>query len=451
VKRSIHFVGIGGAGMSALAHILLDQGQAVTGSDLALNAGTERLSSRGAKIYRGHGAGNVQPETMLVVRSSAIPATNPELQAARDLSLPILTRGEMLARIGAEQQVIAVAGAHGKTTTTAMIATVFIQNGLDPTVLVGGDIPLLNGNARSGRSGLLVTEADESDGSFLLLQPYCSVVTNVEPDHLDHYGSIAELEKAYIEFLGKTPELGFSVVCGDDPVLRDVVSQLPQRCYTYGVGAGNDFRMEVERLAGYQAQANVYFREAFLGKLRLGVPGQHNLLNALAAIAVAAEFGIGFQEAGRALATYQGAKRRFEVLGNCRGAIIIDDYAHHPTEVKATLRAAMNLGAKRVLAVFQPHRFSRTSRMYREFGEAFGDADAVVITDVYAAGESPIPGVSGRLIFDQLPATRPGNVYYMPEKTELVAFLRGWLLPGDALIIMGAGDIWKIAEEIMSI
>lgn len=447
-KEWTHFIGIGGVGMSGLAKILLEKGYPVSGSDLVNSGTTEMLARLGATIYAGHRPENLSPRVERVVISSAIKEHNPELQKAKSLGLPVLMRAELLAEFMLEQQAIAVAGSHGKTTTTSMIAWCLEKNGWDPTMVVGGEVNNLGVNAKLGRGRYLVAEADESDGSFLKLHPYAALVTNVEDDHLDHYGSFANMVQAFDDFLGLVPAHGFAVVCTDSPITRKLAAR-HRNVITYGSHPEAQFRVAQVELTASSSQALVEYKGTYLGRLALTVPGKHNVENAVGALAACLELGLSFAQAADALAEFQGAKRRFQLLGTAGGVKVVDDYAHHPTEIMATLAAARQLQPKTLWAVFQPHRFTRTKQLHQEFGKAFFAADRVIVSDIYAAGESPIPGVSSQLIIDALRANGV-PVFYFPQQEEIVRFLLEQVQAGDLVLTLGAGDIWKTGQQLLA-
>lgn len=443
-----HFVGIGGSGMSALARVLLEQGYRVSGSDLRKSTLTEDLARRGAQVYLGHCSANVQPGVTMVVASTAIPRDNPEIVTARDRGIPVISRGEMLARLMNVKKGIAVVGSHGKTTTTAMISLILARAGLDPTIIAGGVIEDIGGNARFGHSNYLVAEADESDGSFLLLRPWIAVVTNVEDDHLEYYGSLDRIHEAFGRFLDQVRPRGKAVVCHDDPVLARLASTSRTEIISYGFTAGCWYTADMLHLNGHGSACTVYAGGHPLGELRLSVPGRHNVLNALAAIAVAETCGISFSQAAGILAGFKGVHRRFQILGQFGGIYVIDDYAHHPTEIRATLEAATRVASGRVIAVFQPHRFTRTRNLYREFGRCFDQATEVIVTDIYPAGEAPIPGISAELIVAQARENGQPAVKYMPQTEEIVRYLAANSRPGDVIITLGAGDIYQVGYRL---
>ncbi|MCR4420031.1 MAG: UDP-N-acetylmuramate--L-alanine ligase [Clostridia bacterium] len=444
----IHFIGIGGSGMSGLARLALEAGYRVTGSDLKAGDSTAGLEALGARVYRGHHVSYLEADTDLVVYSSAVKPDNPELLEAGRRGLEVISRGEFLARFMEGYRGIAVAGTHGKTTTTAMIATVLKQAGLDPTVVVGGRLVSEGTNAWLGRGEFMVAEADESDGSFLRLRPALAVVTNVEDDHLDHYGRPEALREAFRRFLAQVDSRGRAVVCADDPVLMALASEQSQ-VITYGLGGEAFYRAETVELNALGSRSRVYEGGRHLGVLELAVPGRHNVSNALAAVAVTRTLGLSFEVAARALADYAGVARRFQLLGEAAGRLVVDDYAHHPTEIRTTLEAARRLG-RRVVAVFQPHRYTRTGRLFREFASALMPADLVILTDVYGAGETPLPGVHGGLIAEEFRRRQGPPVYYCPERHRLAGLVEELTRPGDLVLTLGAGDITDLGRQLLA-
>ena len=391
--RHVHFVGIGGSGMSGIAEILLDLGYRVSGSDRRRNEAVERLERRGAKVVIGHDAAHVEG-AHVVVYSSAVPRDNVELQAARRLGIPTIPRAEMLAELMRVKYGVAVAGTHGKTTTTSMVAAVLAEGGLDPTIVVGGRIVGLGASARLGQGEYLVAEADESDGSFLRLTPALAVVTTIDAEHLDHYGTLDALREAFLAFVNRVPFYGAAVLCLDQPDIQRLLPRVEKRVITYGLEASADLVARRVQLAGLTSRFDVHRRDQHLGECRLRVPGRHNVLNALAAVAVGLELELSFPVIQRALAGFAGVQRRFQVLGTAAGVTVVDDYGHHPAEIRATLAAAKAGFDGRVITVFQPHRYTRTQSLYQEFLTAFNQSDVVIVMDVYPAGEPPIPGVS---------------------------------------------------------
>lgn len=448
-KRTIHFIGIGGAGMSAIAKVLLEAGNIITGSDLKRSEVTARLEEMGATIHIGHRVTNLGHADMVVV-SSAIPANNVELVAAREAGIPVIQRGEMLAQLMEGRKGIAVAGAHGKTTTTSMISLTLERGGLDPTVLIGGEVNDIGGNAKLGGGEYLVAEADESDGSFLKLRPRIAVVTNVEDDHLDYYGTPEKIVEAFSTFVNQVPEDGLAVLCADNANAARIARTCRRRVVTYGLENAADYEARNISHQALRSSFEVWERGVCLGTLSLSVPGKHNILNALAAVAVAREVGIDLSVVRCALADFHGVHRRFELVGEVGGIYVVDDYGHHPTEIKATLSAAKLGHFNRIICVFQPHRYTRTKFLHREFGTAFRQADELIITDIYPAGEAPIAGVSSKLIVDAVAAQDGPYPVYIPKLKDVVPYLLGRLRPGDLVLTVGAGNVWTVGVELVA-
>jgi UDP-N-acetylmuramate--alanine ligase len=443
--QPVHFIGIGGAGMSAVAKVLLERGVNVSGSDLKRSRRTEELASVGVRVTIGH-HDTVIPGGAVVVVSSAIPGANPELVAARGLGLQVITRGQALASILEGHRSIVVAGTHGKTTTTSMIVTILRTAGLDPSYLVGGGLNDSGTNAHSGRDDVAVAESDESDGSFLLLQPSVAVITNMELEHVDYWGTYDAMKSGFEKFLRRVDDDGTVVVPAGDENLSSIAAAAGRRIMSFD-GSG-DIRATEIRLDP-STTTFVLKTGVSTAEVTLRVPGRHNVANALAAAAAAIGAGVDFAAAARGIDAYRGVERRFQVRGSIAGVTVIDDYAHHPTEVKAILAAARAGTWDRVVAVFQPHRYSRTAAFSRAFGHSFVDADRVVVTDVYGAGEQPVPGVTGKLVADAVGATLPGRpVAYLPHRAELLAYLEARVRPGDAVLTLGAGDITSVGEEL---
>jgi UDP-N-acetylmuramate--alanine ligase len=441
-------VGIGGAGMSGIARLLLAAGVGVSGSDLKDSPGLAALRAAGATVFVGHRAEHVgRPDA--VVASAAIPPGNPELRAARDAGIPVWSRAQVLAGLMRGRRGVAVAGTHGKTTTTSMVAVMLSRLGLDPTFVVGGELNESGSGARSGRGELFVAEADESDGSFLLLRPEVAVVTNVEEDHLDHYRDREDIERAFATFASRARTV---VACWDDPGVRRALGALRPGPVRFGREEGADVRVVEERpLPGRGSRAVVEVGGRRV-PLELAVPGSHNVLNAAAALAVGTVLGVELEAAARALASFTGVRRRFERKGEEDGVVVVDDYAHHPTEVAATLRVAREATSRRVVAVFQPHRYTRTRAMWRELGRSLREADLVVVTDVYGAGETPIPGVTGKLVVEALAEEVPGRrAVYLPRRLDVGPFLAGEVRPGDLVLTLGAGDITMVGDELLEL
>jgi len=449
--RSVHLVGIGGAGMSALARVLVARGARVSGSDIKESRSLAALRALGATISVGHRAGNLEGEPTVVV-SSAIPTANAELKTARERGLPILQRAQVLALMMREHRGVAVAGTHGKTTTTSMIAMVLRHAGLDPTFLIGGDLNEVGTNAHHGEGEWLVAEADESDGSLLWLAPELAVVGNIEADHLDHFRDEAEIRETFVAFLGNLPAAGTAILGIDDPGVAAIVPRVERRTVTFGLSGDADWTAEIVERGPAGQRVVVRHGGVPVGEVSLAVPGEHNVRNALATIAVADLVGVPFALTAEEIASFAGVQRRFQIRGSAAGITFVDDYAHHPTEVRATLAAAREQGWSRVVAVFQPHRYSRTLHLGRELGEALSSADRVVVTDVYGAGEQPIPGVSGRTVLDGVLAARPrASVAYLPKPRDIPSFLADRAEPGDLVLTIGAGDVTMLADEVIAV
>jgi UDP-N-acetylmuramate--alanine ligase len=445
---NIHMIGIGGAGMSGIAEVLARRGHVVTGSDLKESPYTRRLSEAGITVYIGHAPDQVGDADRVVI-STAIPKTNPELLQARRRSIPVIPRAAALAWILQGSRSVAVAGTHGKTTTTSMTAHVLEALGENPTALVGGELNDIGSNVAFGRPDLVVAEADESDRSFLYLRPQAAVITNIEFDHPDFYSSLDDVIETFVQFVRSLPEDGHLVICADDPRCALVAAEAPCPVTTYGIGSG-DLRAEIVELNTYVLFEDDHRR----GEVELGVYGRHNVLNSLAAAAVARWIGHGAYEAASTLRNFGGVRRRFQLKGEQAEVRVVDDYAHHPTELSATLAAARSTmpGDGRVIAVFQPHRYSRTRALYREFGASFSSADAVLVTEVYGAGEMPQPGVNGKLIVDAICETRGHpEVYYIPQQDAIPAVLQSVSRRGDLVLTLGAGDISKAGEDLLGI
>jgi len=443
----IHFIGVGGVGMSGIAEVLLNMGYTVSGSDLKAGESTERLVRLGGRVFIGHVPSNVEG-AQVVVFSTAVPKDNPELVAARGLGLPVISRAEMLGELMRMKYGVAVGGSHGKTTTTSMIAAVLARGGLDPTIVVGGRLHALGSNARLGHGQFLVAEADESDGSFLRLSPAVTVITNVDREHLDHFGSLEELRQAFVYFANRVPFYGVTVLCGDDPEVRRILPRVGKRHLVYGTRPEAEIRASEVRLLPQGSRFRVEAGGAELGEIELRIPGRHNVLNALAAVAVGLEVEVGFGHVAEALAGFAGVSRRFEIRGECAGVRVVDDYGHHPTEILATLSAARGL-SERVLVIFQPHRYTRTAVLTREFGAAFGDAARVWVLDVYGAGEPPIPGVSGASVVETAREQGFGQVSYAPDPSLAAEEAAAEARPGDVVLTLGAGDVWKLGDRVL--
>ncbi|WP_462332825.1 UDP-N-acetylmuramate--L-alanine ligase [Schwartzia sp. (in: firmicutes)] len=447
--HKIHFIGIGGAGMSALAHILVEQGYEVSGSDLKDSPIAQKLMAHGAKVVFGHKAENVTGVDAIVV-SSAIPDNNPEVVAAKALGIKKLHRSDINAALVNSSKGIAVAGAHGKTTTTSMTGIILKKGGVNPTIVIGGEVDYLEGNACLGeKGGWLVSEADESDGSFLKLYPTIAVVTNVEDDHLDHYGTMDNIRKAFKEFIENVDkEKGCAIVCFDNENIRNIAAQTDRYIISYAIDHEADYRAENITAQGAGTSFDVVKGGEKLGRVTLHVPGRHNVLNALAAVTAGIVCGLTVEQAAKGLEDFHGAKRRFETKARVNDVWIVDDYAHHPTEIATTIRAARQTEPKRLICAFQPHRYSRTKLLAKEFGAAFEGADLLLLTDIYSAGEEKIPGISGETIFTEVIKATGQKVSYIEKRADIAPYLQSIAQPGDLIITMGAGDIWKTGEEL---
>ncbi len=443
----IHFIGIGGSGMSGLAEVLLNMGYEVTGSDLKGSDVTDRLVELGGRVFTGHAAANVE-NAQVVVYSSAVRQDNPELIAARAAGVPVIARADMLAELMRMKYGVAVGGSHGKTTTTSMVASVLSRGGLDPTIVVGGRLRAIGANARLGHGRFLVAEADESDGSFLRLAPAVTVITNIDREHLDHYPDLAAIRQAFVYFANRVPFYGVSVMCADDDNVRAILPQVVKRTLLYGTREDAEVRAVDVTLLPDGSRFGVLADGARLGEVTLHVPGRHNVLNALAAVAVGLELEIGFGHIAEALDQFRGVGRRFESRGEVAGVRVVDDYGHHPTEIAATLAAARRPGG-RVLVVFQPHRYTRTAALREEFGRCFGDADRVWVLDVYAAGEPPVEGASGRSLVESAHAQGARHVAYAASAHDAAAAAVAGASPGDTILTLGAGDISKLGDELV--
>ena len=446
--RRIHFVGIGGIGMSGIAEVLHNLGYAVSGSDIRESENTRRLASLGIEVSIGHRAENVG-EADVVVRSSAVARDNVELVAARQRLIPVIQRAEMLAELMRMKYGVAVAGTHGKTTTTSMVASVLARGGLDPTMVIGGRLNALGTNARLGQGDFLVAEADESDGSFLELSPTIAVVTTIDAEHLDYYRDLSHIQDTFVEFINKVPFYGLAVLCLDQENIQNLLPRVEKRFVTYGLGTQADFLARDIAFKGMTSEFLVSWKGQTLGPIQLRVPGLHNVYNALAATAVGWDLQIHFSAVQAALGEFSGVNRRFQILGEPKGILVVDDYAHHPAEIQATLNAAKSGFGRNVIAVFQPHRYTRTQALVHQFATAFYQADRLFVTAIYPAGEQPIPGVQGEQIAERVKEHGHKSVSYIPAKEDLVDAVTAAAHSGDIVLVMGAGDIWKVGEEIV--
>jgi len=459
-KQHIHFIGIGGIGMSGIAEILLTVGMRVSGSDLRRSSVTDRLAQMGATIYEGHAEGHLGDATV-VVTSSAVHAQNPEVLEARARKIPVIQRAEMLAELMRLKYGIAVAGMHGKTTTTSMVASVLAAGGLDPTVVVGGRVDALGSNARLGSSQYLVAEADESDRSFLKLSPILAIVTNLDREHMDCYQDMSDVETAFLTFMDKVPFYGAVTACIDNPLLAKILPRAKRRVYTYGVAASADYRLELlESPSSPSSSADsalsaspayrrfqVHTAKGPLGPFELRVPGRHNILNATAAVAVACQLEIPSDKIAEGLANFRGVDRRFQLRGTVNGISVVDDYGHHPTEISATLAAARECGYNHIHVIFQPHRYSRTRDLLVEFGGAFTLADTVTVLPIYAASEEPLPGIDAPLLVSRI---RDTTARYAPDFAAAIAQAITLAKPGDLILTLGAGNVSQLAPQILA-
>jgi UDP-N-acetylmuramate--alanine ligase len=457
--QRIHFVGIGGIGMSGIAEVLVNLGYKVSGSDLRSSAVTQRLVGLGAAIFEGHRAENISGAEV-VVTSSAIAEENPEVAEAHKLHIPVIQRAEMLAELMRLKYGIAIAGMHGKTTTTSMVAAVLAAGGLDPTVVVGGRVDAMGSNARLGKSQYLVAEADESDRSFLKLTPILSVVTNIDREHMDCYRNMRDVKKTFLEFMDRVPFYGMIVACNDDPVLRRLLPEVQRRTVTYGTKRGSDFWINMGATCAMQEKSDggdarplsrfqVRYREQKLGEFTLHVPGVHNVLNATAAIAVGIGLDIHVDDIRTALDQFRGVDRRFQLRGRTADVTVIDDYGHHPTEIRATLAAAKQCGFGKVHVIFQPHRYTRTRDLMDEFTSAFSDADSLFVLDIYAANEQPIEGVSGEALAREICGKGGRNAEYAGSFANAVEAVADAARPGDMILTLGAGSVSQLGPMIL--
>ena len=448
-KHKIHFVGIGGIGMSGIAEVLLNSGYVVSGSDLQESDSTRRLRSLGARVYVGHQEENLSGNPTVVVISTAVKYSNPEVLEARRRHIPVIPRAEMLAELMRMKYGVAVAGSHGKTTTTSMVAAVLSTAGLDPTMVIGGRVHMLGTNARMGEGDILVAEADESDGSFLLLAPIIAVVTNIDKEHMDFHQSMERLNESFLNFVNRIPFYGLAVLCIDDANVHGLLPKLRKRFATYGLSAEADFSAQDLKFSPSGVEFTALHHGKPTGKLRLHLPGRHSATNALAAVAVAHELEIPFAKVKEALGAFTGIHRRFEVKGEPKGILVIDDYGHHPAEIRATIGAIRDSWKRPLTVVFQPHRFTRTRDLFDEFLTAFEGADRLVLTEIYAAGEDPIAGATGEALYQAIKRKGHMDVEFIPDKNEIAAQLAGKLHRGDIALTLGAGDIYKVGETLV--
>lgn len=446
--KNVHFVGIGGIGMSGIAEILLSQGFNITGSDLNKSEITDRLESLGIKIYEGHSPDNLK-DADVVVYSSAVSLDNPEVKAAIERKIPVIKRSEMLAECMRMKYGIGIAGTHGKTTTTSMVGLVLTLAGIDPTIIVGGKLHSLGGtNARLGKGEYIVVEADEFDRTFLKLTPVIAAITTLEREHLDTYKDLDDIKTAFVEFANKVPFFGFVVLCLDEPALQDIIPLINKKIFTYGISPQADIR--AVNISHYEnsSEFTVIYNGKELGNLKLNIPGLHNVKNSLVALTIAKEMGVDFETIKKALESFTGVYRRFEKKYD-NDVMVVDDYGHHPTEIDVTLDGIRRGWNRRLVAVFQPHLYSRTRDFYAEFGRSFLNSDVFICTDIYPAREKPIEGITGELIANSAKNFGHKNVYYEPDKTKIPELLKSIYKKGDIIITMGAGDIWKYGEKFV--
>ncbi|MCZ6624198.1 MAG: UDP-N-acetylmuramate--L-alanine ligase [Deltaproteobacteria bacterium] len=448
-KHRVHFVGIGGIGMSGIAELLVNLGYPVTGSDLRESEATQRLRSLGAQVMIGHREANLSGDPSVVVISTAVKSSNPEVLEARRRNIPVIPRAEMLAELMRMKYGVAVAGSHGKTTTTSMIASVLSAAGLDPTMVIGGRVRSLGSNARMGQGEILVAEADESDDTFLLLFPTIAVVTNIDREHLDFHQTMERLMDSFLTFINKVPFYGLAVLCLDHPNVRALLPRVKKRFTTYGFSPEADFCAQDLQSKAMEIQFSVAYRSRPMGKLRLHLPGRHSATNALATVAVAQELGIPFSQVAEGLESFTGIHRRFEIRGEPRGVLVIDDYGHHPVEIQVTLQAIRDSWKRPLTVVFQPHRYSRTRDLFDDFLTSFEGADRLILTEIYGAGEEAIPGICGEALYQAIKRRGHLEVEFIPDKKKIARQLVPKLRPGDIVLTLGAGDIYRVGEEIV--
>ena len=450
VIKKIHFVGIGGIGMSGIAEIMLNQGFQISGSDLSNTEITESLKTKGVAIYEGHSADNVKDADVLVY-SSAVKIDNPEVQTAIERKIPVIKRSEMLAECMRMRYGIGIAGTHGKTTTTSMVGLVLTEGGIDPTIIVGGKLSGLGGtNARLGNSDYIVVEADEFDRTFLSLTPSIAAITTLEKEHLDTYKDLDDIKSAFIQFANKVPFFGFVVLCLDEPALQDIIPLINKKVFTYGLTSQADVRAIDISHDKYSSTYTVIYKGEELGKITLNIPGVHNVKNSLVAVTIAKELGISFDVIKKSLESFTGVYRRFETKFN-NDILVVDDYAHHPTETNATLSGIRSGWKRRLVVVFQPHLYSRTRDFYEEFGRSFLNSDVFICTDIYPARETPIEGITGELVANAAKKFGHKNVIYEADKNNVPELLNSIVKKDDIVVTMGAGDIWKFGEKFIDV
>jgi UDP-N-acetylmuramate--alanine ligase len=446
--KYIHFVGIGGIGMSGIAEVLLNLGYTISGSDLSQSDITQRLASLGARICSGHDASHLA-DADVVVTSTAVKEDNPEVLEAHRRNIPVIPRAEMLAELLKMKFSIAVSGSHGKTTTTSMIATVLASGGLDPTMVIGGKLASIGSNARLGDGEVIVAEADESDGSFLALSPSLAVITNIDLEHLDHYRNLEEIKDAFLKFANIVPFYGSTILCLDDENVKAILPEIKRKTITYGLAPPADYRASEISFSGSSSSYILHHKGDSCGAVTLNVPGLFNVYNSLAAIAVARELDMDFSAIKQGLTSFIGVQRRLEVKGKTNGITIVDDYGHHPTEIRETLKAAKQVYGNKIIVVFQPHRYTRTKALFDEFLMAFPNADTLIVTDIYAASEAPIDGINARNLCDAIRNRGHKDVLFISNFNEIVNHLLSIAKPSDVIITQGAGNVWKVGEEYL--
>jgi len=446
--KNIHFVGIGGIGMSGIAEVLLNLGYTISGSDLSQSDITQRLAALGAIIFAGHDASHLGGADVAVT-STAVKADNPEVLEAHRRGIPVIPRAEMLAELLKMKFSIAVSGSHGKTTTTSMVSTVLAHGGLDPTMVIGGKLASIGSNAKMGDGEVIVAEADESDGSFLKLSPSLAVITNIDREHLDYYRDIEEIKEAFLQFANIVPFYGSTILCLDDENVKTILPKIKRKTITYGITSPADYRAGDIHFAGSSSLFSLFYKEEPCGDVTINVPGRFNVYNSLATIAVAREFDMEFSTIFEGLKLFVGVHRRLEVKGTARGVTVVDDYGHHPTEIRETLAAARQVWKGRIVVVFQPHRYTRTNALFKEFLTSFQDADTLIVTDIYAASEDPIQGVDALTLCEGIRRSGHTDVTYIPGFEDIVNHLVATAKPTDVIVTQGAGNVWKIGEAFL--
>lgn len=446
----IHFVGIGGIGMSGIAEVLLNMNYQISGSDLVESKLTRHLQKLGVKIYKGHDSNHISGADV-VVYSSAVRNDNVELQEAKRCKIPVIPRAEMLAELMRMKFSIAIAGAHGKTSTTAMVAMVLDEAGLDPTYVVGGRLMVPSRHARLGQGEILVAEVDESDRTFLKISPTMAVVTSIDREHLDHYQDLEDIKEAFVDFVNKVPFYGTIILCLDQPNIQSIIPKIERRIITYGFCSQADLVATELQMEGFHSDFEVTFKGDRLGQIRLNMPGEHNVLNSLAVIGVALDLNVDFPTIRKALKEFQGTERRLQLKGTLNDIMVIDDYGHHPTEIQVTLNTLKTCWNRRMVVIFQPHRYSRTKHLLQEFARSFYQADLLLVTEIYPAGEDPIEGVNGELVAQAIKSFGHKKVVFIKELMDIPDYLKEVAQPGDTLLTLGAGDVWKVGEAFLQL